>query len=299
LGGCRLPDPRLIIRPVLILLLKTDDMVIENAVNIYTDGSSLSHPRAGGIGIRLVWINQDGLEETEDFSPPGFTGATNNQMELHACIAGIKHAMSHPAFNSFDNVAIHTDSQYVSDNYGRAICEWPRRKWCNRYGKPVENVELWKKLTAMLKALRRNGKRFTFYWVEGHSVDKHNKAADKLARQSARKAVNPPLGAVKVRRKLSSGSVEPGCVPMLGQALSIRIITEYTLRTQRLYKYKYEVVAEDSPYLGKVDTACSEQNIMLRATHCYLVKFNDNPKNPRIVEVIEELPKKTPGRPGP
>jgi len=265
-------------------------MVTENAISIYADGSSLSHPRSGGIGIRLVWINEDGFEDFEDFSPLGYEGATNNEMELYACIEGIKQAIRHPAFSISDRIAIHTDSRYVSENYRRAIYEWPRRKWLNAYGKPVENVELWKKLTAMLKALDRNRKRFAFYWVEGHSRDKHNRAADRLAKESARKAVNSPLSIVKVRKKRSSRSVEPGCVPMQGQTLSIRIITEYNLRAQRLFKYRYEVVAEDSPHLGKIDFAYSEQNIMLRATHCYSVKFNDNPKNPRIVEVIEELP---------
>lgn len=266
-------------------------MVTEDAMDIYADGSSFSHPRSGGIGIRLVLVNQEGLEEVEDISLPGFAGATNNEMELHACIEGIKQAMRHPAFNSFGRIVIHTDSQYVSDNYKKAIYEWPKLKWCNRYGRPVANVELWKRLTRILKALHTNRKQFEFRWVEGHSKDKHNKAADRLAKESAKKAINPPLSVVKVRRKLSPKSVEPGCVPMLGQTLSIRVITEYNLKTQRLYKYKYEVVSEDSPYSGNVDIAFAERSIMLRATHRYSVKFNDNPHNPRIIEVIEELPK--------
>lgn len=266
-------------------------MVIEDAMNVYTDGSSFSHPRSGGIGIRLVFVNQEGLEEVEDISPPGFAGATNNEMELYACIEGIKQAMHHPAFNSFDYIVIHTDSQYVSDNYKKAIYEWPKLKWCNYHGRPVANVELWKRLTTMLMALHRRRKRFEFCWVEGHSKEKHNKAADKLAKESAKKAINPPLSVVKVRRKLSSKSVEPGCVPMLGQTLSIRVITEYNLKTQRLFKYKYEVVSEDSPYFGNIDIVFAERSIILRATHCYSVKFNDNPNNPRIIEVIEELPK--------
>jgi ribonuclease HI len=266
-------------------------MIIEDAINIYTDGSSFSHPRSGGIGIRLVFVNEEGFEEVEDISPPGFTGATNNEMELYACIEGIKQAMDHPAFDGFRRIAIHTDSQYVSENYNRAIYEWPGLKRCNYYGKPVANVELWKKLMRMLKALHRNQKKFKFYWVEGHSKDKHNRAADKLAKESAMKATNPPLSVVKVRRKLSSRSVEPGCVPMLNQRLSIRIITEYNLKAQRLLKYKYEVVSEDSPYFGNIDIVYAERKIMLRATHCYSVNFNDNPNNPRIVEVIEELPK--------
>ena len=116
-------------------------------------------------------------------------------------------------------------------------------------------------------------------------------AADKLARESAKKATNPPLSVFKARRKFSSKSVELGCVPMSNQRLSIRIITEYNLKAQRLFKYKYEVVSEDSPYFGNIDIVYAEREIMLGATHCYSVKFNDNPNNPRIVEVIEELPK--------
>ncbi|MCD6600047.1 MAG: hypothetical protein J7L19_05725 [Dehalococcoidia bacterium] len=267
-------------------------MVIENAINIYTDGSSFSHPRSGGIGIRLVFVNKEGFEEIENVSPSGFTGATNNEMELYACIEGIRRVMRHPSFNSFDHIAIQTDSKYVCDYYYKAIYEWSRNRWFNKQGRPVANVELWKKLIRMLKALNRNQKKFKFYWVEGHSKDKHNRAADKLARESAKKATIPPLSVVKARRKLSSKSVDPGCVPMSNQRLAIRIITEYNLKTQRLYKYKYEVVSEDSPYFGNIDIVYAERKIKLRATHCYLVKFNDNPNNPRIVEVIEELPKK-------
>ena len=267
-------------------------MVIENAINIYTDGSSFSHPRSGGIGIRLVIVNKEGFEEIQDISPPGFIGATNNEMELCACVEGIKQAMRHPAFNSFWHIAIHTDSQYVSEHYKKAIYEWPRCRWCNYYGKPFANVDLWKKLVRMLKALDRNRKRFDFYWVEGHSKDKHNKAADKLARESAKNAINPPLSVVKVRRKRSSKSVELGCVQMLNQRISIRIITEYYLEVQKLMKYRYEVISKSSPYFGNIDIAYAKPEITLNATHCYSVRFNDNTNNPRIVKMFRELPKK-------
>jgi ribonuclease HI len=266
-------------------------MVIENAINIYTDGSSFSHPRLGGIGIHIVIINDEGFEEVEDISPPGFVGATNNAMELYACTEGIKQATHLSAFNNFRYIDIHTDSLYVVDNYNRAIYEWSRNKWFNRQGKPVENAELWKKLIRIINRVYSSHKIVRFHWVEGHSKDKHNRAADKLAKKSAKNAINPPLSIVKARRKRSSKSVEPGCVPMLNQGIAIRIITEEYFKVQKLMQYKYEVISEDSPYLGNVYIAYAEREIMLRATHCYLVKFNDSFNNPRIVEVIEELPK--------
>ncbi len=50
----------------------------ENALNIYTDGSSFQTPRRGGVGVRFVSVDDQGEEQTIDWSPPGFRSATNN-----------------------------------------------------------------------------------------------------------------------------------------------------------------------------------------------------------------------------
>jgi len=261
-------------------------MSIENAINIYTDGSSFSRPRAGGIGICLVIINPLGQEEVEEISLPGYAAATSNQMELKACIEGLKEAMRHPVFDSFEHIAIHSDSQYVVENKNTAFYTWSKNKWRNYQGRPVDNATLWKEL---LHAVKKCGKKVDFYWVQGHAKNQHNKAADKLARQSGRTAFNPPLDVVKVRRKLSVKSVEPGCVPMLKQRISIRIITDKYLKLQKCFKFKYEVISKSSPYYGNIDFAFSE--IMLNAGHCYSIRFNDNHKNPTVIKVFRELPK--------
>lgn len=61
----------------------------DNALNIFADGSSLPRPRRGGIGIRFVTTNALGDEVIEDHYLPGYKGATNNQMELMACIKAL------------------------------------------------------------------------------------------------------------------------------------------------------------------------------------------------------------------
>ena len=38
------------------------DVLDERAVNVFTDGSSYSHPRRGGIGIRLITVGANGHE---------------------------------------------------------------------------------------------------------------------------------------------------------------------------------------------------------------------------------------------
>lgn len=267
-----------------------NDMIIENAVNIYVDGASFSRPRLGGIGIRLVIINPLGQEEVKNISLAGYAAATNNQMELKACIEGLKESMRYPAFHSFGHIAIHSDSQYVVDNYKRALYVWSKNKWCNYQGKPVDNATLWKELLHIVRKCYRCYKRVDFYWVKGHSKNQHNEAVDKLARQSARNAFNPPLAVVKVRRKLSAKSVQPGCVPMLNQRISIRIITDEYLKLQKRFKYKYEVISKSNPYFGNIDFAFSE--IILNAGHCYSIRFNDEPHNPTITKMFRELPKR-------
>lgn len=144
-------------------------------------------------------------------------------------------------------------------------------------------------LKASLLITRNCGKKVEFHWVKGHSKDQHNKVADKLARQSGRNATNHPMNIVKIRRKLSTKSVDPGCVPMQNQRISVRVITDEYLKLHKCYKFKYEVISKSSPYYGNIDFAYSE--ILLNAGHCYSIRFNDNPRYPIIVKLFKELPK--------
>jgi hypothetical protein len=61
---------------------------------------------------------------------------------------------------------------------------------------------------------------------------------------------------------------------------------------QKLYKYKYEVLAESSEYHGNVDWIYSRH--LLRAGHHYEVRVNDHARNPRILEVLRELERGSP-----
>lgn len=259
-------------------------MVYENALNIYVDGSSYPNPRRGGIGIRYITIDEAGDEVIEDDAPPGYKEGTNNQMELMACIKGLEGACNHETIDSVDRVYVFTDSLYVKDNVNRAICEWPRQKWLNRDGRPIENGPLWKDLVRQKKKVPRT---VEFRWARGHSKNPHSKAVDKLAKQSANGFLNLPLKVATVRRKITEQSVQRGSVRMHGQELDIRIITDTLLKPQKIYEYKYEVISESSEYCGKVDWIFSEH--LLRAGHHYEVRVNEETKNPRIVGVLGEL----------
>lgn len=263
-------------------------MLVDGALNIYTDGSSYSSPRKGGVGIVFVLVDAAGEEVVEEMDLPGYVGATNNQMELKAPILALREAKRRGLSGGVPRIVVHTDSMYVCDNYKRAMFEWPRTGWTKRGGAPVLNAELWKEL---VKAIKASDCKVEFKWVKGHRSDPYNKAVDKLAKRSAKSATQSPLSQVSVRRKQTSERVEPGVVAMLGQRLSIRVITCEYLRIQQVWRYRYEVVSKRSPFFGKVDWLHSERELLLRDGHSYYVRLNDDPKYPQVMRVIRELTK--------
>jgi ribonuclease HI len=207
------------------------NMIYETALNIYVDGSSYSNPRRGGIGIRYVTVDDSGNEVCNDETLPGYRDATNNQMELMACIKALEGACSHEQIGSLEKVFVFTDSMYVTDNLSRAMFQWSKQGWNNSSGRPIENAELWKNL---IRQMRKVPRKVEFKWVKGHSRDVHNRAADKLAKQSAKGVLNKPLRVTTVRRKITPMSVEVGSVGMHGQELSVKIITDTYLKMHKL-----------------------------------------------------------------
>ena len=63
----------------------------ENAINIFTDGSSYGLPRRGGCAFRIITVGDDGFPVVRDEQPYGYTGGTNQEMELMAPIAALNY----------------------------------------------------------------------------------------------------------------------------------------------------------------------------------------------------------------
>ena len=265
-------------------------MLHENALNIYTDGSMFSSPRAGGIGIIFVIINDAGdAQVVKEFERPGYKQSTNQEMELEACIVALEEALNEAELARFSNIEIFTDSRYVSEGYTQAMFVWCKTQWTSRdTGRPILHVDQWKRLLRLLKRASRDRRRVNIQWVKGHKQNPYNKAADKAAKRSAKNPLHKPLSVVSVRRKKSAKKTEIGSVKMQGQQLTIRVITAQFLRSpHQLWKYKYEVLSPGSEFCGNVDEIFSE--IYLRDGHEYEVTLNNNTDNPRIVELIRDL----------
>lgn len=261
-------------------------MLDEDALNIYTDGSSRPKPRRGGIGIRYIYCDESGNEVRENLPWPGYLGATNNEMELNAVIIALKNASSYLQRRKFNRIIILSDSRYVVDNADTALYIWPKTKWLKKAGAPVLNAKLWKELNK----IRRNiGIWVLFRKVEGHSSDEDNKAVDQLARLSANDPRNKPISNRRVRRKVSDKFTEIGSVKNTGQRITIRIIEGQYLEVQKLYRYRFEVMSKNSPFYRNLDFAVT--NELLREGHTYYVKLNKETGNPRIIKVYKEVGK--------
>ena len=265
----------------------------EDALNIYVDGSSQRGPRSGGIGIIFVVVNAAGDAETiNQFEYPGYQQATNQQMELEACIRGLDEALSEANLRPYNRIEVFTDSRYVVDNYKSAMFSWPKTGWCNaKTGRPILNVDQWKRFVKLMKIASEQHRRVNISWEKG-KTHQFNKAADKAAKRSSKNPLNDPLSTISVRRKTTEREVEIGSVKMLGQELTIKVITtEWLPSPHRLWKYKYQVLSKESPFYNNIDVIFSEKTVTLLHRHTYVVLMNESTVNPRIVRVLEEIAK--------
>lgn len=133
-------------------------------IKIYTDGACSGNPGPGGWGAVLIYgKNEKHISGAEK-------DTTNNRMELRAAIESIK-AVREPC-----KIELYTDSKYVMEGITKWVDGWIQKGWKNASKKPVKNDDLWKELVEQLK-----NHEVEWHWVKGHSGDKYNDLADKLA----------------------------------------------------------------------------------------------------------------------
>tara|TARA_E500000081_G_C6073446_1_gene324121 strand:- start:28 stop:900 length:873 start_codon:yes stop_codon:yes gene_type:complete len=121
-------------------------------INIYTDGACSVNPGVGGWGAVIIY--DSGMEEKIYGSDPE---TTNNRMEITAVIKSLEKV------NEKNSIKIYSDSTYVINTITK---NWKRNA----------NNDLWDALDKLLE-----GRDIQWEWVKGHSGDKYNDIADKLA----------------------------------------------------------------------------------------------------------------------
>lgn len=140
-----------------------DEEKSDEKVLIYTDGGCRPNPGMGAWAALL--ISGEKVKELVG----GEAVTTNNRMEMLAAISALE-ALKRPC-----KVELHTDSEYLKNGINNWIHGWKKKNWIKKDGKPVLNVDLWKRLD---EAIRRH--EVEWKWVRGHAGQQHNERCDVL-----------------------------------------------------------------------------------------------------------------------
>ena len=134
-------------------------------VIIYTDGACSGNPGPGGWGCVLLYG-----EHRKELSG-GERETTNNRMELTAAIRALE------ALNAPCRVDLYSDSAYLVNAFEQGwLNNWVRRNWVKADKKPVENVDLWKRILELVRI-----HTVVFHKVKGHASNKENNRCDEMA----------------------------------------------------------------------------------------------------------------------
>lgn len=140
-------------------------------VTIYTDGACSGNPGQGGWGAVLLYKGVKKEISGHD------NETTNNRMEMTAIIKALL-MLKRPC-----KVLLHSDSSYIVDAFNKNwTINWQRNGWRTANKKEVKNIDLWEQLIELSKT-------HDVKWikVKGHSNDKYNNLADKLATSAIKK----------------------------------------------------------------------------------------------------------------
>jgi ribonuclease HI len=135
---------------------------------IYTDGACSGNPGPGGWGA--VIFDQENNQKNFSGSEKN---TTNNRMELLAALMALKKVKTN------SDITIYTDSIYVKNGITEWIVKWKKNGWKTANKRPVKNKDLWEKLNNLSEK-----NKIIWKWVKGHSTNKYNNLADKLATQA-------------------------------------------------------------------------------------------------------------------
>ncbi|WP_419928271.1 ribonuclease H family protein [Candidatus Poriferisocius sp.] len=131
---------------------------------VYTDGACRGNPGPGG----WAWVVPNGQSASG-----GAPQTTNQRMELNAVLEAVR-SVEGP-------LEVFSDSTYVVNCFRDRWWEgWIRRGWRNSQKKPVANRDLWEPLIELVLA-----REIEFVWVKGHSGNRWNDEADRLATEAA------------------------------------------------------------------------------------------------------------------
>ncbi|XP_055677596.1 ribonuclease H1-like [Lutzomyia longipalpis] len=145
----------------------------DDYVDVWTDGSCPGNGQYNRGGIGIYW----GRNHPWNFSDRA-EGRTNNSCEIEAARIAIEIAKSY----GVEKLRINTDSKFLFDSMVKWMPQWLQNDWENSRGEEVINRRDFERLNDELDGSIRVFWKFVY----GHSGDRGNEEADRLARDGAR-----------------------------------------------------------------------------------------------------------------
>ena len=139
---------------------------------IYTDGSCRSNPGGpGGFAVIILDDNENLITTHTEYCQE----TTNNREELKAILwAFLRYGTQS---SNCSTPIIYSDSAYCINIFSSWMFNWANKGWLKANNKTPENLDL---IQPFYKHWQ-NGYRIEFKKIKGHSGDKWNELADKLA----------------------------------------------------------------------------------------------------------------------
>jgi len=123
----------------------------------------LGHPGSGGqrptMSAHYVAIGERNINWSEDATIAASSDAPIEQVDLLACVRALELLRHREIAPSVSRIVVKIQSSYLLHNVGRALFDWPRRKWVERDGSPVPHASQWKRL---LLEMSRSARRVEF-----------------------------------------------------------------------------------------------------------------------------------------
>ena len=140
---------------------------------IYTDGSSLGNPGAGGWGS-VILLPDEKVIELGGYEKE----STNNRMEMTAALEALKIIQKRKP--EAKTILIHTDSAYLLNGITMWIYAWVKNNWQTKTKDDVLNKDIWEALYKVESNLKNK------YEIEGIKVKGHdgvflNERCDEIA----------------------------------------------------------------------------------------------------------------------
>lgn len=154
----------------------------QQQVLIYTDGAcSQNGTWKGGWGVVVV----DG--DTKHVFSGSETNTTNNVMEMMAFFAALEYCGRTAMGNDGIEYIIHSDSAYILNCFAQKwYVNWRKNGWLNAKKEPVANKEIWVEILRYYETLLLEGVNLKLVKVKGHSGDKYNEMADRIAVEASK-----------------------------------------------------------------------------------------------------------------